>query len=1241
MNSLELFRHWIESVERRFRRRALLTGAAAVTCSALSATLLAVWFANRYAFSDTSLLWARLGVFLAIALAIAFGLAIPLVRANRRGVAQEAERRDDGFKERVLTLVESPEGNPFHEIVAEETLRTAAYWPAERFVPGLALACLATTAITFAGVLIWLATAGPGAFGHGTALVWLGKPPSGEAFYRIEVAPGDRKVRKGSDQVVEARLIGFEAPQVRLMVRLPGETNWEAAPMEPKTGVPGAYGFLMASLMQDTEYRVEAGRLLSTVHRLSVVDLPAVEKIRVTYNFPTWLGLARQVDDPGGDLRAVEGTEAVVEVLTERPLAAGQLVLDDGRTIALEKTGERSSTARIRIEREAVYHVAALDGGESVRISEDYFIEPRAEKPPEVRIARPGRDARVSPIEEVVVEVEASDDYGLTGLELRYSVNAGPEKAVAFPQSRGTKEGKGKTLIALEDYKLQPGDLLSMYAVGRDARTTVQTDIFFLEAQPFEKEYRQAQQAGGGGGGQGEGEQQGDITKRQKEIIAATWNVIRSKKNAAALREDAEFLTGVQKKLGEQARSLSGRMQSRELSGTNEEFKLFTLHMQSAAKSMDEAADQLKSLKWREALQPEQKALQHLLRAESIFREIQVAFGQRGGGGGGGGGGQSRDLESLFDLELDTNKNQYETGNSQQTAANRERQVDEALKKLEELARRQQQLAEQQRRNNQQSFQQRWEQELLRREAEQLRRQMEELSRGQSSEQGQQQAQSQQGQQGQQQGQGQSGQTGQSTARQQGQSGQPGQSGQQRSLGEMARGGQQSDPRMNRALQQLEQAIEDMRRAQQQGQTDARRAAERMADAEQSLSRMRRQQTGQTMDDLAGRARELAQRQEELEKQIASTFAPRPDGQQAKATDEQNKALAGEKDTLRQDYERLERDMQSASRAMAGSQPQASSQVRGALGEAQQNELRLRLQYGADLIRRGLGSFQSPRERVVSQMMRQLSDRLERARQAASGERPADNEARESIETALNQIEKARRALNRAGQQGQQQGQQGQQQGGQGRQNQSGNQQQGQAGQQGQQGQSSQTGQQGQGGRQGQGGQEGRTGQTAQREGQGGWPRKQGQRFGGGSMTPGYSAMNDGTNQGQWGGRQGAAPSSAEVERAYAEAMRQLEAIQSGEAAEMEGTRAEVQALIEEMNRLDPKRFAGNPQLFDMLRQSILPRMEQLELRLRQQLGEGGGAVRGLTPAKVPPGYEKAAAEYYRRLSAQPQPGKK
>src|SRR5262249_41014394 len=153
--------------------------------------------------------------------------------------------------------------------------------------------------------------------------------------------------------------------------------------------------------------------------------------------------------------------------------------------------------------------------------------------------------------------------------------------------------------------------------------------------------------------------------------------------------------------------------------------------METAVEAMGPAADKLKALEWKDALPSEQKALQYLLRAESVFKQIQVAFGQRGGGGGGMGGGAGRDLESLFDLELDTEKNQYESASSAGGGAEqRKKEIDEALQKLEQLARRQQELAEQQRRNPQQASQQRYQQEMLRREAEQLKRQMEQLSRG-------------------------------------------------------------------------------------------------------------------------------------------------------------------------------------------------------------------------------------------------------------------------------------------------------------------------------------------------------------------------------------------------------------------------------------------------------------------------------------------------------------------------------
>ena len=153
--------------------------------------------------------------------------------------------------------------------------------------------------------------------------------------------------------------------------------------------------------------------------------------------------------------------------------------------------------------------------------------------------------------------------------------------------------------------------------------------MFFIEAQPFERNYTQSQQDGGGGGGGGDANQQNQISERQKEIITATWNQAKGQGARGTDAENAAFLASVQSKLRDQAKSLSDRMKARQMEGAGDSFKSFVDDMDQAVVAMGPASDKLKGAKWQDALAPEQKALQYLLRAEATFRDIQVAFGQR------------------------------------------------------------------------------------------------------------------------------------------------------------------------------------------------------------------------------------------------------------------------------------------------------------------------------------------------------------------------------------------------------------------------------------------------------------------------------------------------------------------------------------------------------------------------------------------------------------------------------------
>ena len=84
--------------------------------------------------------------------------------------------------------------------------------------------------------------------------------------------------------------------------------------------------------------------------------------------------------------------------------------------------------------------------------------------------------------------------------------------------------------------------------------------------------------------------------------------------------ENAAFLSSVQAKLRDQAKSLADRMKARALENAGDSFNSFVKDMDQASVEMGPAVDRLKGAKWQDALGAEEKALQYILRAEATFR---------------------------------------------------------------------------------------------------------------------------------------------------------------------------------------------------------------------------------------------------------------------------------------------------------------------------------------------------------------------------------------------------------------------------------------------------------------------------------------------------------------------------------------------------------------------------------------------------------------------------------------------
>ena len=992
MSVKEQIQDYIRSVRRRLRWQTIARGLAVCGAGAFLLTIVAVLWANAWKFSDMAVRVSSAVLWLALGLALAFFLVRPLLRRLPDTlVARFVEEKHPEFRDRLVTAVELAHKSAADEtarlfagLLAEDALTKTATAPPGNLIEGRKILRPLGVALGSIGLIVLLGFFGPGIFRYGTRVLWVGWAEAKvDPLYQLQVSPGDLTVGRNSDQEITAQPTGFAPGAVRLFALYGDSPSWESAPMIPEEN-GGGYHFLLMNIRAPIQYYVEADGVRSPQYRLSVTDVPHIERLEVRYHYPAYAGMPDSIEPKGGDIVALRGTTVTVIAHTDTPATGGgRLVMDDGTELPLQAAKEKELEARWTLSKDAMYHIRLRDHqGREARASQEYVIQVLADAPPQVRLIRPGQDLDPTPIDEVVVSFEGHDDVRMAELQMRYAVNGGEEKAVSL--ARGGQESSGEHTLFLEDFQLVPGDLVTFYGAARDAAgNATQSDIYFLQMRPFERSYTQGQAAGGAGSG---GENT-FLSQQQKEIIAATWNLIRKKEQMRPDQsaEAAQAMSSVQHTLREQAETLANRISRRELTGVNDEFTQLVENLRKAAQAMEPASKLLGEEKFQPALSPEQTALQHLLRAEALFRDIQVAFGSPGGGGGGS-QNSGQDLADLFALELDTDKNQYETLREMNGGGNNSAEVSEAMRKLQELARRQENLARQDQEQRKDSLRaaSRWEQETLRREAEELARRLEQLSR------------------------------------------------------------QTNSSQLAQAGKALSQAARDMQQATGQsgsdGRTERTRALERLQEASSLLAGQQNRWNEETMRQLAENAENLARQQQKIAENTRSLAEnKRPEQGLGSAALETLRQTLEEKQDLLDALRNMEKQINEAAGRMAADQKKTAQKLRGASSSIQEERMADKIRQGAWLSQRGVWPMAASVEEELRANLENLSGQL---RDAQRSLQPggAEDKLREALEAA----ERVRQGLESMGQQrqpgaqqnaGQQQsGQQGQQQSGQGQQ---------------------------------------------------------------------------------------------------------------------------------------------------------------------------------------------------------------
>jgi len=373
------------------------------------------------------LAWARL-LAVAGAGATAMALAVTGFLRARPSFAAYLERVEERFpavRSRLRNALDFERRPPAHtspelaRALNEETSRRLAEVPLATLRPTLeARRPLATMAVALA-VVAALGFAFPARTGRS----WhtLLDPRTAAPPVRLEVEPGSVTVTSGAALAVRARVWGTTT-RPRL---LRDGSRADPATREGE-GADGErlWRFDLTQLTRALEYRVSVAGVESPRYRVTLAGTPQPVSFEIEIRPPAYARLPVQRGAATrGDLTALRGSRALIEVLFDRDLAALEATVPGASARPWRALNPRRWHGEIAIRQAGDYELSAHAESERNEPAGEgrfrYQIQPLADAPPILTVRVPEGDLDLPAGQQVPYEVLGQDDLGLTELRLQ------------------------------------------------------------------------------------------------------------------------------------------------------------------------------------------------------------------------------------------------------------------------------------------------------------------------------------------------------------------------------------------------------------------------------------------------------------------------------------------------------------------------------------------------------------------------------------------------------------------------------------------------------------------------------------------------------------------------------------------------------------------------------------------------------------------------------------------------------
>ena len=549
--------------------------------------------------------------------------------------------------------------------------------------------------------------------------------------FGLVVEPGDSSIERGTPLPVIARFTKRLPSNARLITR---GSNGEQTTLDlARHFADPLFGGRLAEVDRSLTYHIEYDGHTSRDYTLTVFELPGVDRIDTVVTFPEWTKLPEVETSDARRVSLVEGAQLTIRPTLNKPVTEFVLSIDGQRMFRQEMRFSTTSaeTEKLKSEQRIEVTPLMLFGSKTLRLELTDFDGRKNRDPieiivdvvpnrrPDLKVTFPGRDTRVSPLEELTIEGTAWDDFGLVeaGVLLTW-IGKPPQTIPLLKETTGRERHALRHVVSLEELAPQPGEMIAycLYADDRCPDGTLRRthgDLFFAEVRPFDETFREGKSPPGGGGSSGGGQnpELEQFVQQQKQILQATWKLaresaepidpVRPANDPLTIPKRDDDVESLMKQRGDDLTTIREAQQA--LVDPVRQFteKLNNPRQKAAARTatteMATASTRLESAKvtphpsfepHREALTQAIASEQTALQALMLLRAREHNVTQQSGGGGGGGGGTSQ--QQLQQLELTNKQNRYQMqseAKSPQEAARREQL--QALNRLRELARRQ------------------------------------------------------------------------------------------------------------------------------------------------------------------------------------------------------------------------------------------------------------------------------------------------------------------------------------------------------------------------------------------------------------------------------------------------------------------------------------------------------------------------------------------------------------------------